>query len=308
MPELLTAEERSALQEPFADAGRAAPLVTPAIFASVDQLDPERIAALAGAVRRWLDSAAEELSGLLRAPCVPRPPAYQLVARSLLPSAGEEPFWAAIDCHPGSDLLITLPRSFAAAVSERIFGAPFELRDDRGLTPAEVTLLRDLIQRWLISNPEPWGEQPVRLLPPVIEDEEEEPEPEDRIWLRFESDLLCGPVIGAVSVCLAPYTARVLLGEVTNQGGSSPSTASVRARLGDVPIELRAVLGQATFTLDELSSLRVGDVIALDRSAQDPVDLVVQDRALFRARAGVAGQWVAIELIGTPPEEKRYEY
>jgi len=109
-------------------------------------------------------------------------------------------------------------------------------------------------------------------------------------------------------VSLAPFTARVLLGEATSAAVQAPSPALLRARLGDVPIELRAVLGQATFSLDELSSLRVGDVIALDRSAQDPVDLVVQGRTLFRARAGVAGQWVAIELIGAPQEEKRYEH
>ena len=78
--------------------------------------------------------------------------------------------------------------------------------------------------------------------------------------------------------------------------------------MGDVPVELRAVLGQADFTLDELSTLRIGDVIALDRRAQDPVEIVMQDRTLFRARAGLAGQWVAIELIGPPDEEVHDEY
>jgi flagellar motor switch protein FliN/FliY len=78
--------------------------------------------------------------------------------------------------------------------------------------------------------------------------------------------------------------------------------------MGDIPVELRAVLGQADFTLDELTSLRIGDVIALDRRAQDPVEIVLQDRTVFRARAGLAGQWVAIELIGEPEEEMRDEY
>src|SRR5262249_28527782 len=154
---------------------------------------------------------------------------------------------------------------------------------------------------WFDECPGPWCGQRVRLLPPIAEDEAE-PEPEDRAWLRFESEFLCGSVTGSIGINLAPITARVLLGEATNGAGQAPSAASLFSRLGDVPIELRAVLGQATFSLDELSSLRVGDVIALDRSAHDPVDLVIQNRALFRARAGVAGQWVAIELIG-PIEE-----
>lgn len=307
MSELLTPEERSALQEPFSDPGREERVATSAVFPSVNQLDPERMAALSGALRRWLGFVAEDLVELLRCGCAARPPAHQVVARSMLPSAAEEPFWATIEGHVGADLLVALPRPFAATIAERIFGAPFELREERALTPAEIELMRDLVQRWFDGRREPWREQQVRLLPPVDE-ETAEPEPEDQTWLRFDSDLLCGSVTGSIGVCLAPLTARVLLGEAVSATGATPSPASLRARLGDVPVELRAVLGQASFSLDELSSLRIGDVIALDRSAQDPVDLVVQDRTLFRARAGVAGQWVAIELIGVPQEEKRYEY
>jgi flagellar motor switch/type III secretory pathway protein FliN len=299
MSQLLTAEERLALQEPYAATDRSTKPVTPAVFPSVDQFDSVRIALLAEAFRRWLDFVAEDLSGLVRMACTARPPRYQDIEAGLPASADEEPFWATIDGAPGSDLLIALPRQFAAALSERVFGAPFELRDDRALTPAEIALLQDLIQRWFSGMPEAWDGRLLRLLPPAGEDEAA-PAGEEPVWLRFESDLLCGTVLGGISVCLTPFTARVLLGEAMNSTVARPTAAALCSQLGDVPVELRAVLGRATFTLDELSSLRVGDVIALDRAAQDPVELVIQDRTLFRARAGVAGQWVAIELIGAP--------
>src|SRR5205085_2541474 len=181
------------------------------------------------------DFVAEQLSGLLRSACTGRSPSYQLVPRGLLPAPEEEPFWAAIEDFAGSDLLITFPRSFAATIAERLFGAPFEERDDRILTPAEMALMRDLIQRWLDGCPEPWQGHRVRLLPPVDE-EEAMPEPVDRAWLRFDSDLLCGSIIGSIGVSLAPFTAHVLLGEATSAAGQAPSAASLRARLGDVPI------------------------------------------------------------------------
>src|SRR4051794_4004147 len=247
MSELLTPEERSALNEPFSAPERDEWAVTQAVFADVDQLDSERIASLTGPLRRWLDHVAQELAGLLRCTCTPRLPAYQLVPRGLLPAPEEEPFWAAIEGFPGSDLLVSFPRSFAATIAERLFGAPFELREDRALTPAEIALIRDLIQRWLERCPEPWQDHRVRLLPPVDE-EEVTPESPDRAWLRFDSDLLCGPVMSSIAVSLAPFTARVLLGETTSAAGQAPSPAMLRARLGDVPIELRAVLGQATFS------------------------------------------------------------
>ena len=306
MSDILTAEERSALQEPYA-AGRATRLVTPAVFPSINQLDPERVAALGGQFRHWFERVAKDLSEQVRLTCVARPPVHQIVARNLLPSVEDEPLWAAVEGYSGSDLLVTLPRSFAAAISERIFGAPFELRGDRTLSPAESVLLRDLIQRWLNLAQEIWQTSALNLSPAVEEMQEAE-DTGDTAWLRFEADLVCGAVSGAISVTLAPFTARVLLGEAIDPVASSLSTEALVSRLGEVRVEVQAILGQAEFSLDELSSLRVGDVIALDRSAQDPVDIVLQDRKLFRARAGVAGQWVAIELIDGPKEQKRYEH
>jgi flagellar motor switch protein FliM len=306
MTQLLTAEERSALQEPFALSDRSTKPIAPAQFPTADQFDPQRIALLLDAVRRWVESVAADLSGLLRTSCTARPPRYQQLAACVPSPDHEELFWATMDGAAAGHLFVALPRSFAAAISERIFGAPFELRSDRALTPAEFTLLQDLVQRWFVGISDSWGEHPVRMLPAPRE-EDAVPGGDDAVWLRFDSDLFCGPVMGEISVCLAPVTARLLLGEAETQSAGVPTAGALQSRLGDIPIELRVVLGKATFSLDELSSLRVGDVIALDRAAQDPVELVVQDRTLFRARAGVAGQWVAIELIGAPGEVKNHD-
>jgi flagellar motor switch protein FliM len=306
MTQLLTAEERSALQQPFAVPEQSAKPIAPALFPTADQFDPQRIAHLLDAFRQWVESAAQDLSGLLRTNCTARPPRYQQITASLPSSINEDLFWATIDGAAAGHLIVAIPRIFAAAITERIFGAPFELRDDRALTPAESTLLQDLLQRWFVGIADAWDGRSVRMLPAPRE-EEAMPGGDDTVWLRFDSDLFCGPVIGEISVCLAPLTARLLLGEAETQPAGVPTAAALQSRLGDMPIELRAVLGRATFTLDELSSLRVGDVIALDRAAQDPVELVIQDRTLFRARAGVAGQWVAIELIGAPGEEMNHD-
>jgi flagellar motor switch protein FliM len=75
------------------------------------------------------------------------------------------------------------------------------------------------------------------------------------------------------------------------------------ARYGSLPLELRAVLGRAEFALDELTSLRVGDVIALDSRSPDPIEIFLGDRFFCRARAGLAGQHVALEILAEPQEE-----
>jgi flagellar motor switch protein FliM len=71
-------------------------------------------------------------------------------------------------------------------------------------------------------------------------------------------------------------------------------------------VELRAVLGQAEFTLDELGSLRLGDVIALDRRSPDPVEIYLEERRFCLAQAGLAGQRIAFSVIAPPVEETEH--
>jgi flagellar motor switch protein FliM len=277
------------------------------VFASVGQLDPQRTASLAGSLRRWLDPLAHDLSRQLRLPCTAQPPCPQPVTGSVSAKDTEELLWAVIDGCPGAYVHISLPRLFAAALCERIFGAPFALREDRRLAPSELMLLDDLVRQWLALLRHSWPEHVIKPCEaPVSEATAGDTATPD--WLRFTSSLLCGPVEGEISLTLASLTTRVLLGEAVALVPGSCSLERLVSRMGEVPVELRAVLGQADFTLDELTTLRIGDVIALDRRAQDPVEIVIQDRTVFRARAGLAGQWVAIELIGEPDEELRDEY
>ena len=74
-------------------------------------------------------------------------------------------------------------------------------------------------------------------------------------------------------------------------------------QVGDIPLELRAVLGHAEFTLDELASLRIGDIVALGRRTEDPVDVTIDDRPFCMARVGINGHRVALEVIKDLPRE-----
>src|SRR5438874_257947 len=126
MSDLLSEEERSALQAPYAGSIARTREVVRAEFPSVSQLDPERAVALVTALKRWLVPVSDDLSRALRVPCTARPPHLQMVGRPLLPLAEDEATWGSLQEHPESHILISLPRSFAAALCERLFGAPFE--------------------------------------------------------------------------------------------------------------------------------------------------------------------------------------
>jgi flagellar motor switch/type III secretory pathway protein FliN len=303
MSDLLSEEERSALQAPYAAAVDGVREVVRAEFPSVSQLDPDRATAFFGALKRWLTPLSQDLTRQLRAPCLARPPHLQSLARNLVPLAEEEAFWGLLDGSSEDYLLLTLPRGFAASICERIFGAPLELREDRALSPSEGSLLEELSARWMGALQHAWEE--VAFLPCRPPEEDPSGDSGGINWLRWTTELRCGSLEGTISLSMAPSTALLLTGAgVIGRSGPSAPTSMV-GRIGDVAVEMRAVLGQASLTLDELSSLRVGDVIALDRRAHDPVDLLIDRRPLCRARAGVTGHVVAIELIAEPAEETR---
>jgi hypothetical protein len=340
--ELLSSEERNALRVPFGEGGLAhveaetrsgegrlgwsgGPPAERAVFPSVAQLDPERTAALAAAVLRWLEAVNRDLSRVIRAACDLWPPRQQSLPRAALPPSDETPFWARVDGHPGHYLLLSLPRPFAATICERIFGAPLVLRDDRALTAGEVALLTSLAKGWIGELAQIWPA--FRFLPC------DPPEQRGAIggggspgdadgrrsgdgvkgcssgearagsWLRLLSTLCSGSVEGSIRVTLAPATARLLLGETGGMGPDPSSPADVNTRLGEVPLQVRAILGETQIRLDELSRLKAGDVIALKRNTRDPLDVYVADRRVFRCRAGLSGQQVAVELLSQSDEE-----
>lgn len=300
--DLLTPEERIALQDPFGAALSPTAAARPATFRSVGHLDPAQINALRKNVISLMDPICRELSRQLRVPCQPESPMAQILAPRLLPPAEDEAVWMEVRGCTGHQIVVSFPRVFAAAVCERVFGAPLLLRDERTLAAAETALLREFVRSWFPFFTRVWKDCEFRICSGPDRESRQESRPVD--WLMFTTPVECGAIRGALSVAMSPATARLLLGEAPNASLGEICREQVTLRLGEVPVELRAVLGRAEFTMDELSGLRVGDVIALNRRASDPVDLYLDDRPFYRARAGLSGQTVALELLAESTEKK----
>jgi flagellar motor switch protein FliM len=219
-----------------------------------------------------------------------------------LPLAEEVSFWGQIEGEPEHSLLVSLPRPFAAAICERILGAPFAIKEERKLFPSEMALLREQSRHWLDLMAHAWDGITVCACPGPGSDQGAT-SGERGSWIRFTGDILCGGVgdtpsaTGEICLTMDPSTARRLLGQTRLEGESEPWPLQVERRLGDVPLELRALLGRADLSVDRLGALRVGDVITLDRSAHEPVDLIMDGRVFLRARAGLSGGRIALQVL-----------
>jgi len=61
----------------------------------------------------------------------------------------------------------------------------------------------------------------------------------------------------------------------------------LKARVLDVPIDVRAVLGRKKMPLEEFLKMSDGSVIAVDRYISDPVDIEIQQNTKFRGKMGI---------------------
>lgn len=294
--ELSKTDERSALKSIS-----TSPDVVVAVFPSVGQLDKKQQTAFFQALTQWGGSFQRELSSLLRLPCTFLTPQQVIVSQNQCWRGDEEIFPAIYGPEKGQTLSLALSRPFAAAICERLFGAPMTLKANRALMTSERTLLRELVAEWLTQLSHTFNMATIQLQ--ESSDDDEELSDPTALYVRVECPLRCGTVEVGIILCVSVDGVRDLLGITYQQTETEIAKEALVERLGDVPLDLHAVLGETEFSLDALASLRIGDVITLDRHAEDLVDLKLDQGVLLRARAGLAGQNVVLEIVSGPKEK-----
>lgn len=128
-------------------------------------------------------------------------------------------------------------------------------------------------------------------------------------WRRDvgDSDLLvvvtltvAGATSGRVRLLCAPQT---LLLPPPALKVVPASGETIRAVLGEVPVEMRADLGRVKLSMSELKRLQPGAVILLDRAVGDPLPVFCADKLVGFGRALVARGALAIQIVD-PNEEQ----
>lgn len=77
--------------------------------------------------------------------------------------------------------------------------------------------------------------------------------------------------------------------------------------LQDLPVDVVVELGRTRMTFRQLAAMEKDDVIDLDRSSDDPLDIVAGGKVLARGDLVVDGDRMAIritELVGESAEEE----
>lgn len=127
--------------------------------------------------------------------------------------------------------------------------------------------------------------------------------PGDRVC-EFRMDIEWDDVVGDIRFilpmeALRPFEKRLALTTVTPKSSSDAGwRTEMREALFDVPVSLKANLGEAEMTVRELLGLKEGDYLRLDRDPESLLDMFVEDLPLFSVKPTVQQGNVAAVLVG----------
>jgi len=204
------------------------------------------------------------------------------------------PVYGMGDENVGVTGLIAADPTFLASAIDRMLGGLGDAEPaPREMTPTELALTENLMGPLLMAISEAWAEvQPMRF---QMLSKPGEPRPGED--LDGDAPVLgitfliggSGPT-GSVRYCLATKNLEAQLsGESSQKLLAAPEPTGdprVARILREVGLTLSCVLGHARVPLSELSEMSPGDVIPLERSIDQPLDILCAGRLKFRGYAG----------------------
>lgn len=130
--------------------------------------------------------------------------------------------------------------------------------------------------------------------------------PDESPVVSLTFQLQIGEGRGQLTLCYSLEQLQVLLegmslrmsGNAEEDGDHETGGERILSALKSVPFDLRVELGNCSIRASQLATLRRGDVLCLDRSIHQTVDLFLGNNRVFRGRLGRKGDNLAVQLCG----------
>ncbi len=149
----------------------------------------------------------------------------------------------------------------------------------------------------MLNAKEAWG--PITDIYPAIEAKESSPNvvqivAQNEIVIMVVMEIIIGHSSGMMNVCYPVIALESVLSKLASRDIMLSETSSKKSRnrelqalLGGAVVNLAAFLGKAELTLKDVLELSAGDIIRLDRPADDTVVLSIDGRDKFVCSIGL---------------------
>lgn len=207
--------------------------------------------------------------------------------------------------------LLELEFNVVLSMIDRLLGGPGSMsKTSNILTDIEKALTESIVGRAITEMQTAW--EGIAHLAPKRESMETQSQfvqivPPNDVVVSILYEIKVGDMRGAMSFCipyllLKPITPKLRAQRwfaSTTKKNAGRHAAVLARRLEGTHVTCGVRLGRADISLEELLSLKAGDVVTLDRTPQDEIDILIGNSVKFTGKPGVRGKKLAVYVSRT---------
>jgi len=194
--------------------------------------------------------------------------------------------------------VIEINPSIAFPMIDRLLGGLGEsFESTRELTDIELNLLDAILRIVMQRLKEAWG--PITEMYPVVETKESSPNvvqvvSQNEIVIMVVMEIIIGNSSGMINICYPVIYLEPILSRLANRDIMLGETSAKKSRnkelnalVSRAEVFTEAIIGEADLSVGDLLDLEKGDVVRLDRAADDHAIVSIDKKDLFLAQIGL---------------------
>jgi flagellar motor switch protein FliM len=209
------------------------------------------------------------------------------------------------------NILIEINPNIAYAMLDRVLGGKgTNINKIDNLTEIETRIMSQMFEKMIDNLQEAWDS--LVEIHPLLEEFEVNPQflqmvsPNETVVV-ISLNTAIGESSGMINICIPHIVLEPIISKLSvhywmqNQSNkiTPEDTEKITSHLEEAPIEVTAILGQSTITVNELLNLSVDDVIQLNQNIREPISVLVNNQEKFIAQLGKKKNKFAIQILNT---------
>ena len=188
--------------------------------------------------------------------------------------------------------------SIAFPMIDRLLGGNGEgFETSRELTDIEVNLLDAILRMMMQRLKESWSM--ITDMYPNVEAKESSPNvvqivSQNEIVIMVVMEIIVGNSSGMINICYPVIYLEPILSRLANRDIMLGETSAKKSRnkelktlIGRAEVLYEAILGESIVSVNEFLNLKEGDILRLDRSANDKAIVTIDKKEVFLAEVGL---------------------
>lgn len=215
-------------------------------------------------------------------------------------------------------VLMEVNPNIAYSMMDRVLGGKGKSsKQVDSLTEIETIIMSQLFEKSIVNLEEAWST--IVDINPVLEDFEVNPQflqmvsPNETVVVVSLTTQI-GDVSGMINICIPHIVLEPIIPKLsvhywmeTTKDRDPETYNQITRHIKQVKVDAKTLLGNTSITVDQLLNLKPNDVIKLNQSIDEPLQLVVNDKPKMLVQAGKVNKKIAVQVLEEIKEGSYYD-